>query len=174
MTRYLALLRGINLGPYHRVPMQRLREMAEELGYTDVVTHINSGNLLVTTDRPARTVARELAERLEREFGFPVPVVVRTADQLRVVVGDDPFPDGDPAQVQVAFCTELPPPRAAEGLQALVKDERVAVRGSEIWVDYPSGIGQSKVGAAFDRATGVVSTARNLRTVRKLLELLER
>jgi len=90
MTRYLALLRGINVGGRHRVPMADLRATCEAGGYSSVRTFIQSGNVLLATDAPAATLEGDLEALLERRFGFGVPVVVRSLRQLRRVVSEAP------------------------------------------------------------------------------------
>src|SRR3954466_7579026 len=123
MTRYLALLRGINVGTAKRVAMPALRSMAESLGYADVRTHINSGNLLFRADEDAETVRSRLEAAIEQTFALHSDVVIRTAEQLAVVLAGNPFPDDDPSRVNVAFLAGPPAPEAEERVAALAADD---------------------------------------------------
>src|SRR5215207_4478836 len=90
-VRYVALLRGINLGRARQVGMPRLKELLEARGYADVRTHLRSGNVLLDSALPEADVAADLAGAIEDEFGFAVPVVVRTGRELAAAVAGDPF-----------------------------------------------------------------------------------
>jgi uncharacterized protein (DUF1697 family) len=98
MTRYLVLLRGINVGGKNKVPMAPLRACLEELGYSNVVTYIASGNVILSSDRPAAEVKRQVEEALPKAFRLDselVAVLVLTRAQLRAVVRDKPKGFGD-------------------------------------------------------------------------------
>ena len=126
---------------------------------------------------PARAarLERDLAAAIESEFGFPVPVVVRSRAQLDAVIADDPFGDvvTEPKLYQVSFLAGSAPAGTEERLQELAAGtERVAVRGREIYTWHPDGIARSKLATALGaRAMGVVATTRNFRTVCALAEL---
>ncbi len=175
MTRYVALLRGINVGTAKRVAMPALREVATGLGYADVATHLSSGNLLVTTDENAPTVRSRLEQGIEDTFGLHADVVVRTAEQLTQAVEANPFPDGDPSRVTVAFLAAPPAADAEDKLAALATaDEPYLFAGLEVYVEYGHGQAKSKLAAKFAAQLGVSATVRNLRTVTKLVELCGR
>ena len=172
MTTYVALLRGINVGTAKRVPMPELRKLASELGYRDVRTHINSGNLILTSDEPAEAVRRRLEEGIEQTFGLHADVVVRTAGELAAVLAANPFPDGDPSRVTVAFLAGPPADAAEAGVAALAtEDEPFLFAGQEVYVHYGHGQADSVLAAKFAGLLGVSATVRNLRTVTKLVDL---
>ena len=173
MTRYVALLRGINLGPTNKVPMPQLRRTAEGLGYQQVATYINSGNLLFDSAQDADTVRAELEAAIRRDFGLTIEVMVRTADQLRQILAANPYPVGDASQVTIAFLRTPPPADAGERLAAVAgEDEQFTVADTEEYVHYGKGLGTSKLAEQFSKIVGVSATVRNLRTVRKLVEML--
>lgn len=175
MTTYVALLRGINVGTAKRVAMPALRELATGLGYADVATHINSGNLVLSTERPAATVQRELEQGIEQTFGLHADVVVRTAGELAAAVAANPFPDGDPSQVTIAFLAGPPDAEAETRLRALAgEDELLLVTPGEVYVHYGHGQADSRLAAKFPTLLGVTATVRNLRTVTKLVDLSRR
>ena len=175
MARYIAFLRGINLGSTNKVSMPRLRELAEGLGYTDVVTYINSGNLVLTATDPAATIEQRLAGAIADELGPKVDVAVRTPARLATIVGENPFPDGDPTYVTVAFLTKAAPAEAKRRVDEMAAEhEPFVFSGQEVYVHYTQGQGRSKLAAKFSDIIGVSATVRNLRTVTKVLELAQR
>jgi uncharacterized protein (DUF1697 family) len=152
--------------------MPALRELATSLGYGGVRTHINSGNLVLTSDRPAEEVRSALEQGIEQTFGLHADVVVRTAERLAEVVRDNPYPDGDPSRVTVAFLAGPAPAGLEERLAALAaEDEPFTVAGLEIYVHYGHGQAASALAAKFATTVGVSATVRNLRTVTKLVDL---
>jgi uncharacterized protein (DUF1697 family) len=172
----VALLRGINLGGGRTVPMARLREVAEQLGWTDVATHLQSGNLLFRAPGSDADVAARLEKALQAEFGMAVDVVVRTGEQLRALVDGHPFADGDPSRVVIACCDREVGELAARRLADLATGaERVVVAGTgtDVYADFPAGQAGSRLAAGLVAglrpATG---TVRNLRTMSRLVELL--
>jgi uncharacterized protein (DUF1697 family) len=175
-TRRVALLRGINLGGNRVIPMARLREVAQGLGWTDVATHLQSGNLLFRADGADAEVATALSDALVGEFGVAVDVVIRTGRQLRELLDAHPFADGDPSRAVIACCDrdvgELAPRRLAD-LASGRERVQVAATGTDIYADFPDGQAASRLAAglvaSLRPATG---TARNLRTMGKLAELL--
>lgn len=178
MARYAVLLRGINLGPKRRLGMAELRSAFEAAGYGDVETLAQSGNVVLTSARGPARLERELAETLREAFGFEVAVLARTRSQLADVVAGDPFGDDadDPSRYQVSFLSAAPAPARVAALErAAVAPERVAVRGREVYAWHPGGVGRSALAKSITaRALGVEVTARNWRTVTRLLELADR
>ena len=172
MPRYVALLRGINVGGKHSVPMARLRALCESLGYADVTTYIQSGNVVFTAKKTVVPGAFEKA--LTTEFGFEIPVVLRTRAELARVVDDDPFPKAERAHVHVGFLATKP---AAAAVKAIDHDrfapEGVVVKGCEVYYHLPNGMGRAKLPLHVDRQLKVPTTVRNWNTVTKLLALLE-
>jgi uncharacterized protein (DUF1697 family) len=172
-ARYAAFLRGINVGRGNRVAMAELRALAERLGYTEVRSHINSGNLVLTAAASERELTEALQQGITDAFGIRVDVAVRTADRLREVLAGNPFPDGDPSRVTVAFLTRTAPAGVEDRLAALAGPaEPFVVSGLEIWVQYDEGQASSRLAAQWHKAVGVSSTVRNVRTVGKVVDLL--
>ncbi|WP_067975463.1 DUF1697 domain-containing protein [Nocardiopsis trehalosi] len=174
MTRYVALLRGINVGGHRKVRMADLRAMLDGLGYTGVATLLQSGNAVLTAPgTPPDAVGAAIGARIERDLGFPVNVLVRTAGDLRRVVDGLPFPVPDPAKCAVAF---LPGPvdrdRWAAFDPAPYAPEEVAAGEREFYLSLPGGLGR----AVLPRAMGPLldgATVRNWSTTTRLLALAE-
>ena len=174
-TRYVALLRGINLGKARQVDMPRLREVLAARGYEQVRTHLRSGNVVLDSTLSEPELAGDLSGAIEQEFGFAVPVVVRTGEEMAAVVAGDPFATvaTDPARYLVTFLPEPPPPAKVDALPAAEPgDGEYLVRGRELYLWLPDGIQRTPVASwKWDRLLGVPGTARNWNTVRKLAEL---
>jgi uncharacterized protein (DUF1697 family) len=175
-VRYVLLLRGINLGARNRIAMADLRGLLADLGHSDVRTHLQSGNAVV--DAPTRSPAavRSAVEAaLAARYPFAVPVVVRTPAQLVAVVAHDPFRDvaTDDARYSVLFADRAVGADALADLRAeAYAPERVAVRGSEVYLWMPDGQHRSRLAAVVERRLeGRTVTLRNWRTVRALAEL---
>jgi uncharacterized protein (DUF1697 family) len=172
VATYVAFLRGVNLGPTNKISMPALRAMAEDLGYADVATYINSGNLILSSAKKADTVEREISKTIKDTFGRPIDVTVRTPAQLKKILAENPYPDGNPSQVTVAFLTKAPAKEAKDKVAAVAKDyEPFTIAGQQVYVNYSQGIGRSKLAEKFSDIIGVSSTVRNIRTVDKVLAL---
>ncbi len=178
MPRYVALLRGINVGGNKKVPMARLRELMEGLGYTDVATLLQSGNAVFTSkEKSPAKVVKQLEAAIAGEFGFEVAVVLRTRDELAAVIQANPLPGAEeaPSWFLVTFLSDVPDPKrlAAIDPAAYLPDEFRLV-GREIYARFPRGIGTSKLATVLGGLKlGVTPTARNWNTVTKLLELAD-
>ena len=175
MTTYVALLRGINLGPARRVEMPALRELASGLGYHDVATYLSTGNLILSTDQAPEEVRVALEQGMEQALGLDVDVMVRTAEELAAVVRGNPWPDGDPSRVTVAFLTAPAPAGVEERLAGVAaEDEPFLVAGREVYVYYGHGQAGSRLAPRLAEVIGVSATVRTLRTTAKLADLAAR
>ncbi len=174
-TRVVALLRGINLGPNRRVAMPALRELLSGAGFEGVRTYVQSGNVVLSGRGSPGAVARRIEQLIAEEFGFDVPVVVRTRDELAEVVARDPLSGevANPKLYQVTFFDSAPPEDAVERLQKLAAHgEQLVASGRELYCWHPEGVGRSKLAAAIaDRRLG--GTARNWTTVTTLLAMAD-
>ncbi len=175
---YLALLRGINLGGKNMVPMRELSKLCEEAGCTNVRTYIQSGNVLFTaTPEVARELPAGLATRILARFSLHVPVVIRTAAELRAVHRENPFlaQGADAQTLHVMFLADRPEPGRVAALDPdRSSPDAFIVSGREIYLWLPNGVARSKLtNAYFDAKLDTTSTSRNWRTVTKLLEMLD-
>jgi uncharacterized protein (DUF1697 family) len=177
MSSYVALLRAINLAGHNKIAMADLRTALTELGFTDVQTVLQSGN--VAFRGPARATTR-LEAQLEAEtttrFGLEVDFMVRTGDELAQVVADNPFAKEakrDPAHLLVLFLKGAIDAARVKALQsAIVGREVVRGDGRHVYAVYPDGIGRSKLTTMMiEKKLGVRATGRNWNTVLKLKEL---
>jgi uncharacterized protein (DUF1697 family) len=174
VTTYVALLRGINLGKARQVAMPRLTEVLTARGYADVRTQLRSGNVVLTSRLGEAKLAADLSAAIEEEFGFAVPVVVRTGQEMAAVVAGDPFATEatDPARYLVTFLPEPPDPARVDALPKAEGGGDYLVRGRELYLWLPDGIQNTPLASwRWDTLIGVPGTARNWNTVRKLAEL---
>lgn len=177
MPRYVALLRGINVGRNKRVGMSDLRTLVADLGHTDVVTHLQSGNVVFTAGRrsPAK-LATEIERQIVDRLALESKVVVVTAQDLRRVVDANPLAaaEDDPSRFLVTFLATRPAPAAMKAVAAARFDhDEIRVGVQEVYMWHHQGLAGSGVPLNFlDRTLGPgVYTARNWNTVTKLLEL---
>ena len=168
----VAMLRGVNVGGRNKLPMADFRSLLAELGFERVATYIQSGNAVLDTDRTAAEVADTVGDALSDRFGIRTPVLVRTADELESVIAANPFAgrDLDLAKISVGFLAE-PAPGPLEVPEGM--PEEAHTLGSEVWVYYPNGMGESKLDRTpfWKPLKGAAVTARNLRSVRRLNEM---
>jgi uncharacterized protein (DUF1697 family) len=172
MARLVALLRGINLGAKRRVPMADLRALLGELGYEDVRTVLQSGNIVFTGAKAKAQATLEAA--LEERYLFAVDVVLRTMDELRAVAEHDPFRDeaDDLTRYFVVFLPAKPNAARLAGLEAEDwSPDRLHAHHRELYAWCPEGMQGSRLMKALGKP-GIAETAtvRNMSTVRKLLE----
>jgi uncharacterized protein (DUF1697 family) len=177
-SRRVALLRGINVGGKNMLPMKELAGMFVEAGCRDVATYIQSGNVVFSAeDKVAAGLGSLISTRVEERFGLRVPVVLRTAAELEVVIRGNPFSaSGEDEMVHVCFLADLPAADKVAGLDKgrSAPDEFVVVR-REIYLRLVHGISGTKLSNAyFDSKLKTVSTIRNWRTVLKLAEMMAR
>ncbi|MDO8212938.1 DUF1697 domain-containing protein [Conexibacter sp. CPCC 206217] len=176
--RTIALLRGINVGGNKKVPMADLRALMERLGFSDVKTYVQSGNVVFSGPRrAARTIAREIEAGIVEQFGFEVLITIRTRDELAAVVAANPL--GEVATVDkrhhVVFLSAAPDPAVVAEIDEVAHEpERFELIGRELYVWTPEGITDSPLFKALsEKRLGVRATARNWRTVAKLLEMAD-
>jgi uncharacterized protein (DUF1697 family) len=177
VTRFLALLRAVNVGG-RKLPMAELRALcAGELGWREVQTYIQSGNLVFEAEAPAADLEAALERAVETRFGFAAPAMVRTASEWRALLRENPFlgeAEAEPSRVFLGIAKGAVAPGAAEKIAArAAAGERVKEAGGALWFHYPDGAGTSKLTPALiDRAAGCPVTARNWRTAVTLGEML--
>jgi uncharacterized protein (DUF1697 family) len=176
-NRQIALLRGINLGSRQRVEMAALRELLSGLGYGDVRTHLQSGNVVLTSKKAAKRLQRDLEQQIAAKLGVETRVIVRTRDELADVVERDPLGRvvDNPSRYLVSFLSEELDPKLVRELTAVdVAPEQFVISGRELFTWRPNGVQRSKLNKMLsEERLGVTATARNWNTVTKLLALAD-
>jgi uncharacterized protein (DUF1697 family) len=174
MARYIAFLRGINVGG-HQVKMDDLRKSFEKLDFDNVATFIASGNVIFEAGRarPATLTAR-IERQLHDSLGYEVPTFLRTDAELARIADHEPFADLEAAagdSSYVAFLYERPSAAAAKKVVAMSNEiDHVVVHDRELYWHIRGRMADSTLGApVFEKALGSVpATVRNLNTVRRL------
>jgi uncharacterized protein (DUF1697 family) len=166
--KFVALLRGINVGGKNLLPMKDLAAMFT--GCTEVSTYIQSGNVIFSTKNPDKIPA-QIAGSIKKKFKLEVPVIVRSHDELKKISRANPFDDVE--HVMVMFLADSPSAAAIKTLDPnRSPTDKFAVKGREIFLHGPNGFGNSKLtNAWFDSKLSTISTGRNWRTLQKLIEL---
>lgn len=176
-AKLVALLRGVNVSGRHKVPMTELRALAEGLGWRDVETYIQSGNVVFRAAGKPCDLQRRLHDAIAGHFGFAVPVIVRTGAAFGGYLDDCPFAEAaaaEPNRVLLGLSVDKPRSNVAAELQDRARHgESVALAGDALWIHYAGGVGRSKLTpAVLDRAAGSPVTARNYRTACALRDML--
>jgi uncharacterized protein (DUF1697 family) len=169
MTRYIALLRAVNVGGTGKLPMAGLKSICEASGFARVETYIASGNVVFESKATPSKVKSELETCLLEYAGKPIGVVVRTAAEMRAVLKANPFRDAEGKYTYAIFLDHSLPHDALDHVTGQ-SDEKMSLGEREIFVHYPSGMGRSKLNIPAAK-TG---TARNMNTVAKLAEMASR
>ncbi len=167
MTRYVAMLRAVNVSGTGKLPMAELKAIGVDCGFSNVRTFIASGNLLFDSDLDEAELAKRVGEGVKAFFGKPVPLFVRSAAEMAEAAAGNPFTDDKPSRVMAHFIADLP----TVAMLAEARDvagERMAIGPRLIYVSYGEGIGKTKLKLPAVRH----GTARNLNSVAKIAALL--
>lgn len=172
----IALLRGVNVGGRHKLPMKELAAIFESAGAQDVRTYIQSGNIVFTVaPSKVRAIASRVAAAIEERFGFEVPVVTRTAKELASIVDANPYiaEGADVSKLHVGFLADRPKASARRKLDPEHSPpDRFELVGRELYLHCPNGVAGTKLtNAWFDRTLDTVTTVRNWKTTLRLLEM---
>ena len=175
--KHVALLRGINVGGKNKLPMKDLASIVSAAGCESVETYIQSGNVVFSASpEVAKGASKRIAEEIRRRFGFEVPVVLRSAGQLKTAAASNPFLRNGACEdfCHLMFLADLPDPALVRQLDPQRSPpDRFLVQGRDIFLYLPNGTAASKLrNAYFDSKLKTVSTGRNWRTVAKLVELV--
>jgi uncharacterized protein (DUF1697 family) len=179
MKVVISLVRGINLGGYHKIKMSDLCNLYESLGHCDVRSHINSGNVVFrTSERDLAAVVRKLESAIEKKCGFHADVVVRTPAEMREVIRRNPFrgrKDINPSKLVVTFFAQELAAEIRTQIRSLKPDpEEMHLEERELYIYFPNGMGTSKLSRALmAKPLKKEGTARNWNTLLKLLEIAE-
>ncbi len=175
-TRYVALLRGINVGGNKKVPMETLKKALEKAGYKNVVTVLASGNVSFDGEAMKRAdLEKKLETLLEKTFGFPIPVLIRTAAELKTLQTSAPFKGikvDDDTRLYVTFLKTKPVSKM-KSYESPLKDYRILrVTNEEICsvLQISPKTDTTKVMLVLEKEFGKAVTTRNWNTVEKLLK----
>ncbi len=183
MPVLISMLRGVNVVGRHKIKMDDLRSLYESLKLESPRTYIQSGNVIFRTrlqssEKNSQVLARKIQNAIEGTFGFRPEVMLRTAEELRKAIAASPFAAGrnlEPSKLLITFLTAEPGLDARAALAKLKgHPEEVHLRGRELYIYFPNGVGQSKLRwSNVEKLTQTTGTARNLNSVTKMLAIAE-
>lgn len=180
MSIYVALLRGINVGGKHRVNMAELSRTLNEAGFENVRTYIQSGNVLFEADGDETELCERMEQVIEKRFGFPIPAILRTSQELQAILDGCPFTAEEIQAAEAASGVESlhvcmllfePALEAVEKLKAFPSSgDRFVIRGRDIYLLLQNGVHNSKLAAQVSKI-GTSVTMRNFKTMRQLAQM---
>ena len=179
MPVYIALLRGINIGPHKRMKMNALVACCGACGFPGAKTYIQSGNVVLKAKRmPPEQLARQLEEQMTADFGFSADVIIRSRDELSKTITNNSLLQErgmDPEKLHVAFLRERPEAGAITKLKSLtLAPDHLEVVEKDIYFYFPHGVSKSSLWKhPLDKVLGVSATMRNWNTVNKLYEMAQ-
>lgn len=152
--------------------MEELRTLLSSLGFTEVQTYIQSGNIVFkAATQDQEQLGNLIAEAIKKQYDYEVPVLVKTIEQWKTAIANNPFSEADISKQGVTFLASIPEETTIE---IDSKDDRFNIINSEIYLDCPSGFGRTKLtNNFFERKLKTQATTRNWKTIYKLLELAE-
>jgi uncharacterized protein (DUF1697 family) len=179
MPIYIALLRGINIGPHKRMKMEKLVACCAACGFAGAKTYIQSGNVVFKAPKmPPEMLSKKMETQIAADFGFSADVISRTKEDFGHIIVHNPLakqPGLDPEKLHVVFLPEPPSPEAIQKLQSLIiAPDQVRIAEKEIYFYFPNGVsGSSLWKHPLDKVLQVSATMRNWNTVNKLYEISE-
>jgi uncharacterized protein (DUF1697 family) len=179
MQIYIAMLRGINVGGHKKIKMDALRRSFEKLGFEEVRTYIQSGNVLFKAGKiSGAALSKRIEEKIIADFGFAASVICRSADEMCGIIEGNPFlklRGIDPKKLHVTFLSRAPSALSVTMLDDLIAPpDQARFQGKEIYFYLPNGVSSSiLMKRPVDRLLGVVTTTRNWRTVNTLHAMCE-
>ena len=173
MNNYIALFRGINIGGHHLLPMKDLAGIFGGMGFQQVKTYIQSGNVVFQSAQIDKNkIAREISSRILKSYGFAPTVLLLEVSELQEAIDNNPFPITDGKALHFFFLESHPPNPDLEGLLAIkLKSEEFKLCNKIFYLYAPEGVGRSKLALKVEKGLGVPATGRNWNTVRELISL---
>lgn len=178
MQTYIAILRGINVSGQKIIKMAELRDHLSSLGFINLTTYIQSGNIVFQTKQEENPILEEkIHQNIKKNYGFDVPVIVRSLTEWQKVVSKFPYnnEDNDINRLAVTFLKEKPTPNLHEEIDKFkAPNDEIVYDDIEIYLHIPNGFGKSKLtNNVFERKLKVSATTRNWKTTIKLLAIAE-
>jgi uncharacterized protein (DUF1697 family) len=178
MKTLISILRGINVTGHRLIRMPDLKKLYEEIGFVGVKTYIQSGNVIFNADEllTGKEIAAIIEKAIMQQFGFDVPVIIRTPDEIAAVIRSNPFQNADGTvadKIYITFLEEYPSQENLERISTVnFYPDRFIIKEREIYLDCAGGYGTTKLSNTFfENRLKVKATTRNWKTINKLLEL---
>lgn len=178
MTKYISILRGINVGGKRKILMADLKALYEQLGFTNITTYIQSGNVLfdVATKENSKQIGIKISKAIFDKYGFEVPVIIRTIDEIEKAIKNNPFLKNqavDTANLHLTFLEDIPDiSHHQKIIEIEFPADKFQIIGKDVFIACAGKYSDSKLtNAFFESKLKVAATTRNWQTVNKLMEL---
>lgn len=175
MKKYIALLKGINVGGHKKISMAELRELLSNTGLQHVQTYIQSGNVMFqSSEKNALKLEENIQKTVKSHFGFDVSVIIKTPSEFQTIFNACPFSqEGEKEKSYFILLNKTPDANLVhEAMQISHENETVIIKNDCLYFYSAAGYGQAKFNmTTFERKLNVVGTARNYNTMVKLLSL---
>lgn len=178
MTTYIALLRGINVSGKNSIKMADLKELLQLQGYTDVLTYIQSGNIIFKSNKiKVKELETQISTAINKKYGYHVNVLIITKEELQTIFNSNPFLKNEAheiAKLHVTLLNTEPDLTQLQKIETLVKssDDEFIIMGKCVFLHCPNGYGKTKLNnSLFERKLKSPATTRNWKTITKLIEL---
>jgi uncharacterized protein (DUF1697 family) len=170
MNRYIVLLRGINVSGKNKLQMADLRLLLESLGYKNIKTYIQSGNLLLNSSEDKATVSEKIENAIFKKFTYTVPVIIKTINEWEKIITDNPFSVEKEKIIAFVILSTKPENKMIDFKKS--ENDQFALIEDVVYLFCPNGFGKSKLtNSLFEKKLKVTATTRNYKTSIKLLEL---
>ncbi|PQJ83013.1 DUF1697 domain-containing protein [Polaribacter glomeratus] len=170
MERYIVLLRGINVSGKNKIPMAALRQMLHNMKFLNVQTYIQSGNIILDSNKTKAEICQQIKEGIKERFYYDVPVIIRTIPEWKKAIEKYPFSLENEKIVAFAFLDRTSEITAIEINNS--GEDQYKIVNDIVYLYCPTGFGNTKLtNNSIEKKLNVIATSRNLRTALKLLEL---
>lgn len=178
MSKFIALLRGINVSGQKKIKMSDLKTLFEKAGFQNVETYIQSGNVIFSAKEKSKSkLEAKISSAIKSKYGFDVRIIVVTPDEIEYVIKNNPFikKKKETEKLYVTFLSEKPLTDNTDKLSSInYSPEEYIIDGTYIYLFVPNGYGKAKLSNnLFENKLKVLGTTRNLKTIKALLELTE-
>lgn len=179
MTRYISILRGINVSGHKLIKMDALKSMYENLGFSNVASYVQSGNLVFTEkNTDPNILEQKISDQIKKDFGFDVPVIILTADKFKQIIDNNPFlndSDKNESFLHITFLSSVPNNNNEfETIEEKAQNgEEIVLSGDVVYLYCPNGYGNTKLSNNFlETKLKVKATTRNWKTTNELYKIL--
>ena len=174
--KYLAILRGINVGGHRKILMADLKVLFTTLGFENISTYIQSGNVFFETNKERKDIENSIVKGIEDTFGFKVPVIIIQVEELKAIKSKNPYVENNGVEkLHVTFLNEKPSKEIVDEINGMdFTPDKFSVIERLVFLNIEGKYHKSKLSNNFfEKKLGVVATTRNWKTINKLIELSE-
>ena len=175
MKRHIILLRGINVGGKHKLPMANLRSLLTNNGFKEVATYIQSGNIMVVSNESAATITKKVHDLIFDAFGYDLPLVTLTQEEIQEAIANNPYSasETDIKKLHVSFLASAPSIQSIDNTPRFETNDQFHVTDKTVYIHCPDGYGKTKyTNSFFEKHLQTAATTRNWRTTLKLLAMV--